>query len=275
MIIIKADGSAEEFQATKLRGSLRKAGASKSEIDEIVTKIVSELSENDKTEVIYRKAFSLLREIETPSAARYSLRRALFGLGPTGFPFEDFLARMFAQEGYKTKTRLILNGKCAVHEIDVGAFSPDHTFVAEAKFHSRPGIKSDLQVAMYSYARKLDLENQKICHEDQCGIKDFWVITNTKFTSTAEKYGACVGLKLLSWDYPKKGNLHDRIRESGLYPISVLQSLSGAQKRTLIDRNIIVCRDLLDRPQVLRHIHISQKKTEAVLSEARQLSEKT
>lgn len=274
MKITKADGSIEEFKENKLRNSLHNAGADRNEVDEIVTKISRELYEGMKTEEIYSQAFQYLRELETPSAARYSLRRALFGLGPTGFPFEDFLARMFQEEGYETRKRIQIAGKCALHEIDVGAFKEDHSFVAEAKFHARPGIKSDLQVALYSYARKLDLSEQKICAADVCGIQNFWVITNTKFTSTAENYAECVGLNLLSWDFPKHKNLHNRIEEAGLYPITVLQGLSVAQKRTLLEKNIIVCRDLLKRPQVLRYAHISERKTEAVLSEARQLSEK-
>lgn len=273
MLITKADGSVEEFKPNKLRNSLKHAGANNSEIEEIVKKIESELYEAIKTEEIYSQAFKYLRELETPTAARYSLRRALFGLGPTGFPFEDFLARMFQEEGYETRKRIHIQGKCAQHEIDVGAFKQNHAFVAEAKFHARPGIKSDLQVALYSYARKLDLSDQKICASDVCGIKNFWVITNTKFTSTAENYAECVGLNLLSWDFPKKNNLHDRIQATGLYPVTVLQGLSTAQKRALLDRNVIVCRDLVKRPQMLRYTHISERKTEAVISEARQLSE--
>lgn len=52
----------------------------------------------------------------------------------------------------------MIQGKCAEHEIDIAAFKDDHSFIGEAKFHARPGIKSDLQVAMYSYARLLDLK---------------------------------------------------------------------------------------------------------------------
>lgn len=273
MQITKADGTTEAFSEAKLKRSLRRAGASKSEIQDIVNRINGILFDGMFTEEIYRKAFEFLRECETDSAARYSVRRALFGLGPTGFPFEDFLTRLFEEDGYQTRTRIHIRGKCAMHELDVAAFKEDHSFVAEAKFHARPGIKSDLQVAMYSYARKLDLAEQKVCNQDVCGIQDFWVITNTKFTSSAQKYAQCVGLHLLSWDYPRGDNLHDKIQRLKLYPITVLQSISGSQKRTLIDRGVILCRDLVFKPQVLRHLHISQKKTEAVLSEARQLGD--
>ena len=266
--IIKADGTEENFKVEKLRRSLRRSGASPHEVQSVVNELNTILHDGMYTQEIYRIAFSLLREAQPPVAARYSLRRALFGLGPTGFPFETFLARLFESEGYTTKTGVILRGKCAPHEIDVAAYKADHSFVGEAKFHARPGIKSDLQVAMYSYARLLDLKEQNICSDDICGIKEFWLITNTKFTSTAEEYGTCVGLKMLSWDFPKKNNLHDRIRNSRIYPITVLQSLNSSQIETLIARNIILCRDLIEKPHILRHLHLTTRKQEQVIQEA-------
>jgi ATP cone domain len=266
--ITKADGTKEYFKVEKLRRSLRRAGASPEEVNKIVATIMSEVFDGIQTQEIYRRAFTLLRESELPTAARYSLRRALFGLGPTGFPFERFLARLFEHDGYQTRTGIILQGHCAPHEIDIAAYTDTHSFVGEAKFHSRPGVKTDLQVAMYSYARLLDLKGTAICNEDVCNIQEFWLITNTKFTSTAEHYGECVGIKMLSWDYPRHNNLHDRIQRAQIYPITVLQSLTSAQVATLIDRDAIVCKDILDNPSVLRHLHLSTSKYERVMQEA-------
>ena len=266
--ITKADGSVEFFKVEKLRRSLRRAGASPDEVYTIVRELEPILYDGIKTQEIYRHAFTLLRENKPPAAARYSLRRALFGLGPTGFPFEVFLARLFETEGYHTKTGITLEGHCATHEIDIAAYKADHSFIGEAKFHARPGIKSDLQVAMYSYARLLDLQKRKICAEDICGISEFWLITNTKFTSAAERYGNCMGLQLLSWDYPRHNNLHDRIQRAGVYPISVLSSISSAQAATLIAHDIILCRDLVARPSVLRTLHLSNKAHERIMQEA-------
>lgn len=270
--VVKIDGSVEPFNVQKLRNSLQRSGATEEEMSSIITEVESTLYDGIRTQEIYRHAFELLRNSEATVAARYSLRRALFNLGPTGFPFEDFLSRLFTHEGYTTKTRVILQGNCAEHELDVAAYKADHSFVAEAKFHAHPGIKSDLQVALYSFARLHDLQNAKICSEDICGIKELLIVTNTKFTSAAEKYARCTGLKLLSWNQPNENNLHDRIQNSGMYPITVLQSLSQSQKRALIERGVIVCTDLIEKPHLLRHAHISPKRMDIVLSEAQSLS---
>ncbi len=270
--VTKADGSTEPFHTDKLQSSLRRAGATEGEIEDIVRQTEEVLYEGITTQEIYRLAFEMLRQSDAPIRARYSLRRALFGLGPTGFPFEDFLARLFQKEGYTTTTRVILQGHCAEHELDVAAYKDDHSFVAEAKFHSSPGVKSDLQVVLYSFARLHDLRSAKICNADICGIKELMVVTNTKFTTTAEKYAECSGLTLLSWDYPKENNLHDRIQKAKVYPVSVLQSISTTQKRALIDRGVIVCSDIIDKPHLLRYAHLSPKRMEQVIAEAESLT---
>lgn len=270
-LVTKADGNTEYFKVEKLRRSLRRAGAGAEEINEIITEVNNVIYDGIQTQEIYRHAFSLLRDSRPPAAARYSLRRALFSLGPTGFPFEKFLARLFQTDGYSTKTGITIQGKCAAHEIDLAAFKADHSFIAEAKFHSRPGVKSDLQVAMYSYARLLDLKSKSICNEDICGINEFWLITNTKFTSTAQNYGLCAGLNMLSWDFPKNNNLHDRIQRARIYPVTVLQSLTSSQTETLIARDIMLCKDILEHESVLSHLHLSKAKHKALLEEVRAL----
>lgn len=271
VLVTKADGTQEMFKMSKLRHSLRRAGATKDEIASICSEINAELYDGIKTQEIYRHAFDLLRKSEHPTAARYSMRRALFGLGPTGFPFEDFLARLFEAEGYTTQTRVTLKGKCAEHELDVAAYNDTNSFVVEAKFHSRPGVKSDLQVALYTYARSVDLQEQKICQADICGIKDVQLITNTKFTKTAVRYAECVGLSLISWNYPKNNTLHDRIEAARIYPITVLSSLSQKQKQVLLQKGAILCKDVIKKPHLLKEIGLSSKKINTTLTEAREL----
>lgn len=268
ILVKKADGSEEQFRSDKLRRSLKRAGANGVEIEEVVRRIEAEIHDGITTEAIYRKAFSVLRDREKPAAAKYSLRRALFGLGPTGFPFEDFIARLFEAEGYTTKTRLTIRGKCATHEIDVAGYKPDHSFVVEAKFHSRPGVKSDLQVAMYSYARYLDLKEKSVCKGDVCGVVSLYLITNTKFSKAAIDYASCAGIELIGWNTPKGNSLEERIERVGLYPITVLASLSTAQKAALLKDNIILCRELLEGPHLLENRGISPRKIQDALAEA-------
>ncbi len=271
MKITKADGTQEEFKTQKLRSSLKRAGAGNNEVNRIVAQIESTLTDGAHTQEIYRKAFDLLRESNDPVAAKYSLRRAIYGLGPTGFPFEDYLARLFEIEGHRTRKRLILKGHCATHEVDLAVYTPTETFVAEAKFHMQPGIKSDLQVVMYSYARFLDLRSRPVARDDKFGISSLYIITNTKFTQAAIKYADCVGIKLISWDYPRVDSLQARIERAGVYPITVLTRLPLAQKRRLIEMGVILCVDLVKNPSILHLMGLSNIKIDSIIGEASML----
>ena len=121
-LITKADGEQESFDPAKLERSLALAGASTTMRAKILAHIVHELRPNMMTEDIYRHAFEILRREESiPVAARYSIKRAVFALGPSGFPFEQFLAEILRAHGWKTQTGAALMGRCAPHEVDVYA----------------------------------------------------------------------------------------------------------------------------------------------------------
>lgn len=269
--VLKADGQAELFKETKLRHSLKNAGATPNEITSILGDIEKEIYDGVTTEIIYRRAFELMRDLPQPIAARYSLRRALFGLGPTGFPFEDYLAELYKNEGYRTKTRSVLKGACTTHEIDVLGWRADDSFIAEAKFHQHPGTKSDVQVVLYSYARYLDLKGKSI-HKDggDTPLRGV-VITNTKFTSAAIQYGSCMGMELIGWDYPKATSLQSWIERTKLYPITVLASLKAREKLTLMQQGAILCKDIVDNRQLLSSAGVSRPRMTAVIAEGEKL----
>jgi hypothetical protein len=117
----------------------------------------------------------------------------------------------------------------------------------------------------------MDLREQRICAADVCGVQEVLLVTNTKFTSSAEKYANCVGLTLLSWSTPKGNTLQDRIDKAKIYPVTALSLLSLTEKRLLIENGVILCRELLKKPQLLHNIGVSKKKVDTVLNEARQL----
>lgn len=266
-LVIKADGIAEPFEREKLVRSLKRSGASASAVQNVVAQVESELSDGMTTEDIYRYARSLLKkQHEKVAVAKYSLRRALFSLGPTGFPFEDFLARLFETQGYTTRTGALVRGVCVEHEVDLIAHKDNHCFIAEAKFHARPGVKSDLQVALYSHARFLDLKGKMISGTG-CPINEGYIITNTKFTKAAIEYADCVGLKLISWDHPREKTLQDYIEEAGIYPITALPSLTVREKQALLTNGVVLCKDMPEKRDILRTIGIAPNKIETIIEE--------
>ena len=272
MEITKQDGQREPFNPSKLENSLKRAGCSKGVCEDVISEVEQALYDGESTSEIYKKAFALLREKERPLAARYSMKRALLDLGPSGFPFEDFVAEIFRAKGFsRVETGKQLDGVCAPHELDMYGFKGETCVGAELKFHNGLGVKTDLKAALYVQARFQDIKSAHPTGHVEGGIDEMWLITNTAFTSNARAYGACVGLKLISWEYPKRGNLQDLIEEAGVQPITALTTLSGKQKRELLHKKLVLCRSLMGSARVLQELGLSKVEQEAAAAEARAL----
>ncbi len=266
--VIKADGTKELFDVTKLEHSLKRAGAGSKAVEQIVDHINTHLTEDITTQEIYKHAFELLHKDEKPIAIKYSLKRAIMDLGPSGFPFEDFVAEIFRQRGYKAETGKIVKGFCVEHEIDVVAWNKEKLLMVEAKFHNEPGVKSDLKVALYVKARFDDLIKMDFDYDGKRKLDEGWLVTNTKFTTTAIEYGSCQGgLRMIGWNYPPIGNLHDMILESKLHPLTCLVNLNGREKKFLLDKGIVLCKSLLENRQILSDIGLNEDKVKNVLEE--------
>ncbi|MDP3763583.1 MAG: ATPase [bacterium] len=250
--IIKADGTREIFDQEKLRASLIHSGATEEAIEKVLSHVLPELHNDMTTGEIYKHAFSILQGISGPIAKSYSLRRAVMDLGPSGFPFEDFVAEILKVKGFKCETRQTVLGACVPHEVDVVAYNDKQLIMIEAKFHNELGTKSDLKVALYVKARFDDLaENVFNYGGKNKSITDSWLVTNTKFSTTAIHYGVCKNLTMIGWNYPEKGNLQDMIEEEALHPITCLVSLSSGDKKTLLGEKIVLCSSIKEDPELL------------------------
>lgn len=261
VLIIKADGTQESFNREKLFNSLEKSGADRNTVEAIVQSVESKLSDGMRTTDIYRDAFALLRKHEPQGpAARYSLRRALLEFGPSGFPFEAYLAELFRKNGFEATTNLVVKGKCVEHEIDVLLKKDGVQTYVEAKFHNTPGFKTDLKVVLYVKARIDDLKNVEPTAK---GL----IVTNTKFTSMAMQYAKCEGLDLLSWEHPRGANLQTLIEQAGLYPVTALSTLSRREKTALLAEKIVLCRSVLQHAESLRALGIKEARLGKVIEE--------
>ncbi|HEX8946970.1 MAG TPA: ATP cone domain-containing protein [Candidatus Paceibacterota bacterium] len=265
--IVKADGTIEPFDPERLRQSLMRAGAGEYTARTITETVTRMVHRGMHSRDIYRRAFRLLRKETRPVAARYALRRALLDLGPSGHPFEDFVAHLFAKDGWQVEWRKILQGKCVPHEVDIYAHKDGATMVAELKYHNTPTYKTDVKVALYVKARLDDIwahAEDRQTHPVERGF----LITNTKFTSQAVDYARCAGIELIGWGHPLKGNLYERMYATRTYPITALTRPTKAEKRLLIDAGIVACDMLRERRETLAQLRFSPERIGAIIAEA-------
>src|SRR5690606_7584859 len=156
--IIKSSGEKVRFSLDKLRASLGKSGADKETINQIIDRVRDELYNGISTKEIYNRAFALLKKKGSYLASKYKLKRAIYELGPTGYPFERFISAILKYSGYKTLVGEILQGQCVTHEIDVVATKNGTTTVIECKFHSEEGRNCNVKVPLYIASRYKDVK---------------------------------------------------------------------------------------------------------------------
>ncbi|OZV69715.1 ATP cone domain-containing protein [Winogradskyella aurantia] len=270
--VIKSSGKRVKFSLSKLRSSLKRSGASKETIDSIIDTVRDELYQGISTNEIYNRAFALLKKKKSSLASRYKLKKAIYELGPTGFPFERFIKEVLSYSGYTAAVGEILQGKCVSHEIDVIAHKGKETTIVECKFHREQGLKCDVKVPLYIQSRFKDVEAYWVANRNNHTVlTQGWVVTNTRFTEDAIQYGRCCGLYLLSWDYPKGESLRDRIDQLGLYPITVSTLLTNREKQFLLSRNVVLCRQLIGDAFYLDHLGVSDTRKEKILNEIQNL----
>ena len=250
IIITKSSGDKVKFSLNKLRSSLKRTGADRETIDQIIDKVRDELYQGISTKEIYNRAFALLKKKKSHFASKYKLKKAIYELGPTGFPFERFVGAVLKYSGYNMKIGEVLQGK----------------------FHGEQGINCNVKVPLYINSRYQDVKAHWNANpKNGTTLTKAWVVTNTRFTEDAIQYSKCCGLFLLSWDYPENNGLKDRIDRLGLYPITVSTLLSNREKQFLLSRNVVLCRELIHDKFYLDHLGISDARKEKILTEISEL----
>lgn len=251
----------------KLIHSLMRAGAKPDIAQKIAESVAKEKGTFRSSKDIHRTTLHMTMKHDRSLAMHYNLKQALMDLGPSGYPFEKYMAALLRKVGYQAKTNLILDGRCVTHEIDIYLEKPAEKIIgiAECKFRNQPGSKIDVKVPLYFDSRLRD-----VCYrlEEKNGAGKYtyegWLITNTKFTGDAITYGRCAGLHLLGWSYPEENSIARLIERFGLMPVTAITSLSFRQKRLLLERGIVLCSELTQHFNVLRRIGVSTQVLETL-----------
>ena len=238
--VVKANGNTEAFSKNKLTLSLARTGLPRKACEDIANKVTSEIRNGDKTQHIYKKAFNLIKERSPLATTRYSLKKALFELGPEGHYFEDYVARYFTRSGYKTQVCKIFQGKFVKHEVDCVAVNKDGEYFSECKFHNRSGTKNDVKISLYVKARWDDLRTGP----DGKNLQGYYIFSNTAFTTDAIQYAQGTGLRLMGVNSPAEKSFLEEIKQMKLFPVTSLRSINRSQNRILLDKKIIVVNEL-------------------------------
>lgn len=157
--------------------------------------------------------------------------------------------------------------------MDVVAVKDKEEHLAECKYSQSPGKTVSVQVPLYVRSRVDDIV-KTLKKSDEYDNFTFhgWVVTNTRFTSDAIKYGECSGLHMLSWDYPAGNGMKDIIDREKIYPLTVLKNLTHQQKVKLLERGIVICRQLTADYQILESEGIKESQLRRLMTELNELT---
>ncbi len=239
--VIKRDGRTEAFSEDKLIKSLlccidAYRGAA------IIKSVVKDMPETVRAEDLFSKIRLEMWKSYPESAVKFGLREDMMKLGPAGYNFEDFYAKILIEIGIKdVKVRQVYRGRCAVHELDVVYSGQNGKEFAEMKYHNQFGIYTGLKEAMYTYMRLLDLNDYGN------NFSRANLITNTKVSEEAIMFSNCKGMGIVAWKYPPGSGLEKLIERTGSYPVtSFINFLSEEKIKELINLKIITLKDLVN-----------------------------
>jgi len=268
IFVRKASGDDEPFAIEKLQASLRNAGAEQATISKIVDDIRLWIYSGVTTKKIYSRAFKILKRERAHSAMRYRLKEAIIALGPTGYPFEQFIGQLFEKQGYNIEVGVVVDGYSVTHEMDVIASKNQVQNLVECKYHKDQGKQVSVQVPLYVHSRVNDIIRKRGTMEEYQGLSFAgWVVTNTRFSDDSISYCKNNGIHLLAWDYPQNKGLKYWVEELKLYPITILHKLNRKEKQILMKQGIVTCSQLLNDMSHLEQLNLSKNKLNALREE--------
>jgi len=271
--VTKGNGDRVPFDENKLRKALKNSGAGTREVEKALAAVKKNLYQGISTRKIYQTAYRILKKSSRHSAGRYRLKKAIMELGPSGYPFEKFVGRLMESKGYQATVNVQIQGKCVQHEVDVVARKEREQIMIECKYHSDSKRNCDVKVALYIHSRFQDVSAAWKQAEPEDGKQYFGMVaTNTRFSEDAIRYAECAGLKLVSWDYPAGNSLKDWIDRSGYHPITSLSQLKVAEKQYLLEKGVVLCRDIKESVPLLQEMGMDKIRINKLLAEANLLS---
>ena len=269
--VTKSSGGVEDFNIRKLINSLVRAGAPEDVASDIAGKVLGHLTAPVHTRHIYRVARRMLRQYSRVSGMRYSIKRAIIALGPTGYPFEKYIGRILAAYGYTVEINRLTKGYCVTHEVDILATKDSRMCVIECKHHTDGDKPEDIKTALYVHSRFNDIRKAMELSPDYNSFAhEGWLVTNTRCSSDAVTYAECAGLRILSWKYPEPESLEVMIERKKLYPVTILPAASRSAMQTLIQNNIIVMEEIagMDENAFIRKSGLDRNSASLIKREA-------
>ena len=251
VFVTKADGSRQRFDREKIVRTCLRMGASRKTAEEVVDRVEKRLYDGIPTKKILQMTLRLLRNYKPAIKHVVDLRRGL-SLMESKPEFEVFVQTLLAHSGFEVSPNRIVPGKCVGHEVDAIAKKDGVTYFVEAKHHVNYHTPTGLDESRIARAILEDVSEGFECGNCDLKIDRAMIVTNTRYSEHAIHYGKCRGILQIGWNSPPDLSLQSMIEKNNLYPISCLRGLKRATKTKLVNKGIVIMKQLLEeKPSTL------------------------
>jgi HJR/Mrr/RecB family endonuclease len=270
VFVTKANGTKQLFDREKVVKTCLRMGASRKTADDVAEKIEKRLYDGISTSKILQMTFRLLREYKPAIQHLLDLRRGL-SLMDSKPEFENFVQILLAHNGFEVTPNRLVTGKCVEHEVDAIARKDGITYFVEAKHHINYHALTGLDESRIARAILEDVTEGFELGKSNLKVDRAMIVTNTRYTEHARRYGKCRGILQIGWSSPTNLSLQNMIEEKNLYPLSCLRGLKSETKTKLVNSGIVLMKQLFEeKPSTLaRKTGVQQETLKQIIEKAK------
>jgi len=241
----KWDGTLEPFDRGKAVRTCHRLKLSQREAEEVVDEIERRLYEGIPSKSIMDMILEFGKSHRSHLGHMVDLREAMAAMRPKP-DFEQFVAILLQEAGYKTVTNQVLYGKCVDHEIDVIALKEGETIYVEVKHHTQPHTFTGLDTFLEVNSVFEDLKDGYLAGRHSFNFTRPLLVLNTKVSDHARRYSACRGIGAIGWSIPEHAGIESMVHEKSLYPVTIFKGVDPKVFARLGDVGIFTVRQLAE-----------------------------
>jgi len=270
-LVTKADGSKQPYQRKKVIKTCRRLRANKETAELVADQIENQLYDGIPSKKILQMIFKYLTD---PPGVKHQVDlRMAISLLRSQPDFEQFIQMLLEEYGYTISGNQVLRGKCVEHEIDAVAQKNEETYLVEIKHHSNNHAYSGLDIPRITQATFDDLVDGFNLGLNSINFTKAMIVCNTKFSGHATQYATCKGIDKIGWNAPPKKGLERMIEEKKFYPVTLLKGLSKKRREKLLDKGIILLKQLIavDAGELAKKTKIRKDLLERAILQAQEI----
>jgi Holliday junction resolvase-like predicted endonuclease len=185
--------------------------------------------------------------------------------------FEKFVQILLVHQGFQVSPNRVVIGKCVGHEVDAIAKKDSITYFVEAKHHSNYHTPTGLDESRIARAVLEDVTEGFALGKNDVKIDRAMIVTNTRYSEHAKRYGKCRDILQIGWSSPKMLALQNMIEEKKLYPLSCIKGLNSEIKMKLVISGIVLMKQLVEEnpSKIAKNTGISRKIIQRIIKKAK------